>query len=233
MNNIKFHGKLKVVSFPIPDESMLKKFPYDMILQKNMMDLRMQNNLVLSYYIESEKTVLSSQNQKILDHMENKKVIIIEKKILEDGTSVDIESVQYGAVIGEKVRWTKTANLDEGGEINFEDEIPENAFDVSIAEGEGSVFLEYYTDPPYIISEESFLKGKRIKAGSVLHYENVLIDVGIPEIWNVKDSSPIGVYWVEGDEDIEFNIGDMDSNGIFDHVEWVAPQLSNQDFDII
>jgi len=53
MNNIKFSGKLKVVSFPIPDEDLLRKFPYDMIVQKNMIDLRTQNNLVLSYYIES------------------------------------------------------------------------------------------------------------------------------------------------------------------------------------
>jgi len=52
MNNIKFHGELRVVSFPIPDEDLLKKFPFDMILQKNIIDLRTQNNLVLSYYVE-------------------------------------------------------------------------------------------------------------------------------------------------------------------------------------
>ena len=52
MNNIKFDGKLKVVSFSIPDEDLLKKFPFDMFLQKNIIDLRTQNNLVLSYYIE-------------------------------------------------------------------------------------------------------------------------------------------------------------------------------------
>lgn len=194
-------------------------------------------SFIFYYYSDSEskKTVLSPElDQKILNHMENRKVIKIEKKTLENGNIVDIESVQYGAVIGEKVRWTKTAKLDEGGEINFEDEIPENALDVSINEGEGSIFLEYYTDPPYIISEESFLRGKRIKAGSDLHYENVLIYVGIPEIWNVKDSFSIGVFWLEENKYIDtINVLDLDSNGVYDYVEWIAPHLSNQTFDII
>lgn len=53
MNRIQFKGDLQVISFPINDEELLKKFPFDMLLQKNIYDLRQQNYLIVSYYVES------------------------------------------------------------------------------------------------------------------------------------------------------------------------------------
>jgi len=106
---------------------------------------------------------------------------------------------------------------------------------VEIAENENGVELEYYTAAPYAIEEE-LENGKRVKivGPDDVHYENVLVFTNLSESLNVVSPERIIIYWEENDTYlIPLNILDLDSNGVYDYVEWIAPHLSNQTFDII
>ncbi|MCH7568404.1 MAG: LamG domain-containing protein, partial [Nanoarchaeota archaeon] len=97
------------------------------------------------------------------------------------------------------------------------------------------VEIEYYTDAPYVV-EEAIENGKRVQiiGPEDVHYENVLAFTKLSESLNVRNPSQVKIYWVENNTYIShLNIIDNNKNGIYDYIEWIAPFLSNQTFNII
>ncbi|MFH1503162.1 MAG: hypothetical protein ABIE36_00700, partial [Candidatus Diapherotrites archaeon] len=95
--------------------------------------------------------------------------------------------------------------------------------------------IEYETPAPYAV-EENLTNGKRVKivGPETIHYENVLAFTDLPETLNIKNPSSIKIHWIENNTFIPVqNIQDTDNNGIYDYIEWIAPHLSNQTFEII
>ena len=95
--------------------------------------------------------------------------------------------------------------------------------------------IEYETPAPYAI-EEDLEKGKRIKiiGPETIHYENVLAFTELGESLNIINPNKIKIKWIEDNSYINpSSIEDRDNNGIYDYIEWVAPELSNQTFEII
>jgi len=95
--------------------------------------------------------------------------------------------------------------------------------------------IEYETPAPYAI-EEDIAKGKRIKiiGPEEVHYEDVLIFTNLSETFNIRNPEKVKIYWKEENKYLPIqNIQDTDNNGIYDYVEWIAPELSNQTFEII
>ena len=96
------------------------------------------------------------------------------------------------------------------------------------------VIIEYYTEPPQAFEKETN-SGKEvvISAADELNYTDVLAYTLINESFEVTDSSVIQIFWREGQEFVDFDAYDLDSNSVIDYVEWIVPHLSNQTYDII
>ncbi len=95
--------------------------------------------------------------------------------------------------------------------------------------------IEYETPAPYAIEEE-LERGKRIKlvGPETVHYENVLAFTELDEKLKVTSPSRIKIYWIEDNSYINpSSVEDRDNNGIYDYIEWIAPVLSEQTFEII
>ncbi|MBU2053134.1 MAG: hypothetical protein KJ721_02740, partial [Nanoarchaeota archaeon] len=96
------------------------------------------------------------------------------------------------------------------------------------------IAVEYYTEGPTAI-EEKISNGKRviISGDDKLNYTEVLAFAEIEEKFEVGQESRIKIYWREENKYINFTAHDLDNNGKLDYVEWIAPHLSDQTFDII
>jgi hypothetical protein len=95
--------------------------------------------------------------------------------------------------------------------------------------------IEYET-PPALAEETELKNGKIVKiiGPSDVHYENVLVFSEINESLGIVSKDRIGIIWEKNNTSIPvLSVQDLDENGIFDYVEWVAPVLSNQTFTII
>ncbi len=110
-----------------------------------------------------------------------------------------------------------------------------------------SYFVEYETPPPY--KEESVIKPfvlgkkyeKRIKVKSdfIEHYNNVKAYTDIPEelsqekytikLYHIIDNSKIDV---TDNPSYEVKFLDSDNDGLNDRIEWVVPQLSEEEFGV-
>ena len=62
---------------------------------------------------------------------------------------------------------------------------------------------------------------------------NVPVFTDIPEDWNILSPSSLDLYWVERGISVPFTLYDLNGNGIFDTLAWIAPHLSTQTFEII
>ncbi|MFH1290479.1 MAG: Ig-like domain-containing protein, partial [Nanoarchaeota archaeon] len=158
-------------------------------------------------------------------------------------------------VINERVKWKKifTSNgtgssavipesedvsvfkVSENGkeEVDFEVSKNENNEMSLVFSEDGEFEIEYYTGAPMkserVISER--VKEVKVFSPDELHYENVLSYAEIPE--RVKSPELIKIHWKEENVYLDFEAFDKDGNGILDYVEWVAPHLSEQTFEII
>jgi hypothetical protein len=95
--------------------------------------------------------------------------------------------------------------------------------------------IEYQTPAAYAI-EEPLTGGKRVKiiGPETIHYQNVLSFTDLPESLNVVTPSSVRIFWRENNTYINpTSVQDKNSNGIYDYIEWIAPELSQQTFDII
>ena len=97
--------------------------------------------------------------------------------------------------------------------------------------------IEYETPAPYAIEEPLTTgEGKRVKiiGPETIHYENVLAFTNLDESFNIKNPSSVKIYWREDNSFVPIQkIEDTNNNGIYDYIEWIAPSLSTQTFDII
>lgn len=106
---------------------------------------------------------------------------------------------------------------------------------VDLNETEDAVEIEYYTEAPVAVEEE-LDRGKRIRVTGPddVHYQNVLISSELNESLGIRNPSKIRIYWQENDTYLDASlVSDLDDNGVYDYLEFVAPHLSNQTFDII
>ncbi|KKR79506.1 MAG: hypothetical protein UU25_C0012G0003, partial [Microgenomates group bacterium GW2011_GWB1_40_9] len=87
--------------------------------------------------------------------------------------------------------------------------------------------------PKIIKNEEKTSRGKRVRISSETEIQNAEISSDIPESWNIRKASSLTVYWVEENNYIDFFASDNDNDGKIDKINWTAPHLSNQTFDII
>ncbi len=96
------------------------------------------------------------------------------------------------------------------------------------------VTIEYETPAPYAI--ESVLEDKKevvIIGPDSVHYTDVLSFTNIPESFEVKSPNALKIFWKEKDAYVQPTlVSDINSNGVYDYVEWITPSLSNQTFII-
>jgi len=107
---------------------------------------------------------------------------------------------------------------------------------VELNETENAVEIEYYTEAPFIDYEEEIGNGKivRVSSSDDVHYEDVLIFTGLSEDLGTVETGEVKIFWEENSSYLTpLNVLDVDENGIYDYVEWVAPHSSNQTFRII
>ena len=101
-----------------------------------------------------------------------------------------------------------------------------------IANAESDFEVEYLTPAPE--KKETILRDKKkVEVSSEIHYENVLVFTNLTnEISPLKEDS-IVVFWIEENKFLDYQAFDKDGNGLLDYVEWIAPHLSTQTFEII
>ena len=142
-----------------------------------------------------------------------------------------------GAMIGAEqgnflARFFKNLGQITGRAIDIGTEIQE----VEIHDTATEYTITYETPAPEISLEQNIGRGKRIKISSPenIHYENVLAFTDLDESLNIKNPSQIKIHWIEQNSYISIkNLKDRDNNGIYDYVEFIAPSLSEQTFEII
>jgi len=130
-----------------------------------------------------------------------------------------------------------------------------NESTLKVINPETNVEIEYYTEAP-LSSESSISENeKEVVVSSDTHYTNVTVNATLPS--EVKDTSNILLKWIVNNTadaelynlsseelsilnykgfveiNLPFTAIDSDNNGLYDSIEWVAPHLSNQTFEII
>lgn len=93
--------------------------------------------------------------------------------------------------------------------------------------------VSYETAAPYSL-ERTLSHGKEVVVvgPEAVHYTNVLAFSTLSEEWDIRTPDSVHVYWKEQDRTVESTLLDIDANGVYDYIEWVAPQLSSQTFII-
>ncbi len=110
----------------------------------------------------------------------------------------------------------------------------ENSLELVLDNTKELVVIEYETPAPYSLEEETS-KGKIVKivGPENIHYENVLVFAEISKELEFREGTEFKIYWVEEEKYIEsYEFYDLNGNGLYDYVEWIAPHLSNQTFEI-
>ncbi|MEK6846615.1 MAG: hypothetical protein AABY16_00440, partial [Nanoarchaeota archaeon] len=106
----------------------------------------------------------------------------------------------------------------------------------NLSDKDFGVAVEYYTDAP--VSEE-ISEGTRktfaVSSPADVHYENVLLYTNISDSFEITDFTKVKIEWVENASQRlgVYFANDTNGNGFYDYVEWIAPSLSNQTFNII
>src|SRR3989344_6022767 len=169
--------------------------------------------------------------------------------------------IQHKAVLGQMVGWTKNIKL-EKTQKNINTKIPKDAQNIyayKIVDGQrisvnkivkdskrDSILLriedetqeleiDYTTTAPYSI-EEKTRNGKKVRVigPDTLHYENVISFTHLNESLNVLNPKSALIYCEEKNTYItQTSVADTNNNSIYDYVEWITPNLSNQTFDVI
>ena len=143
-----------------------------------------------------------------------------------------------------------TADLDLGRESIFskifkffritgraiEDEVETQEISVELLEEDLGIEVEYYTGAPIAIENivNDNFKEVLVSSPEDIHYENVLVYTNILDSSKIRNISSVRVEWVENDSLLNVSFyNDTNLDGYIDYIEWVAPHLSNQTFNII
>lgn len=112
--------------------------------------------------------------------------------------------------------------------------ISDSVVDAGVDQAIEEVTVEYFTEAPYAIeSETESEKIVQIVGPPDIHYSDVFAYTDIPERFNIKNANTVKILWQEEGVYLNpINVLDKDANEIYDYVEWIAPQLSNQTFII-
>jgi len=201
--------------------------------------------------------LLAKQGLLIINFSYNNTILafLSESIIVETNQSEpNISTTQENASIDTPVKWKKNIKLHNPGtvrvkvpkvssdikvfksgiEISFTTENQTNFTEIIIDDDGLEYDVEYNTPAPIVVEEELPNK-KRLKVSSPeeVHYQDVLIYTNIPESLNIRDSDKVKIKWIEQDTFITPTlIQDTDTNQIYDYIEFIAPQLSNQTFEI-
>lgn len=118
----------------------------------------------------------------------------------------------------------------------IEEETETQEISVEVLEEDVAVEVEYYTGAPTAVENivKDDFKTIIVSSPEDIHYENVLVYTNISDELGVNDASSIRIEWVENQSIIGLNhFEDYNEDGNIDYIEWVAPHLSDQTFNII
>ena len=157
--------------------------------------------------------------------------------VTDAGQSVDSSAIVEDPVVAD----TPVVTLDDVSEV-----LQDNADTrlVAIEEPATGYDIAYETPAPYTIEDEHstpdlYQKDVTVTHDSALHYTDVQSYSSIPEDLVVRGTE-FTLYWmVDGvktdvttDERFAVTFVDTDDNGIVDQMQWIVPQLSEQQFVI-
>ncbi|MFH1327209.1 MAG: hypothetical protein ABIH59_03730 [archaeon] len=187
--------------------------------------------------------------------IENIKYTILQEAITTTEKEISLDKItksteQFSATLNQPVKWKKIISATNQGEkikilensekINLKKITGEKAnFKIEnknliIQDTEKEFELTYETPAPYS-EEETTSRGKKINVigPENIHYKNVLIFTDLSENLNIKNPDKIKIYWVENNSYLPIHsIQDKNNNKIYDYLEFIAPHLSNQTFEI-
>src|SRR3990172_6077222 len=125
-------------------------------------------------------------------------------------------------------------------ETRIEDTIPQN----NTQQNQTEYTVKFQTPAPYTIENDystatKFQRNVTVAHNSTLHYTDVKSYTDIPE-YLVQHNTDFRLHWVingskvDVTDDPKFVVTfvDIDGNGIVDRMEWIVPQLSEQEFII-
>jgi len=129
---------------------------------------------------------------------------------------------------------------------------------ITLNESSTTVDVEYYTDAPNLTEVNLTKSSKEVQVYSDMHYTNVTADSTLPipinsaqdivlkwKVMNDSFNDSIDASYLNPEElsslyrdgfvyiNIPFTLIDSNNDSLYDTIEWVAPHLSNQTFEII
>jgi len=167
--------------------------------------------------------------------------------------NLSIQTLQYGAILNEPVKWKKEVKVEGQKRITLK--LPKNSeniivkTDVGIGEilssketeddleieieEDDNYEVEYYTEAPYAV-EKNIVQGKQeitIIGSEEVHYTDVLAYKQLP---SEVPSEAVKLSLVTGTEkkEVEVEKFDLNNNGLIDYIEWVVPTLSNETYEL-
>ncbi len=167
--------------------------------------------------------------------------------------NLSIQTLQYGAILNEPVKWKKDVKIE--GEKRITLRLPKNSENVIIKTetGIGKILsqketeddleieieedenyeVEYYTEAPYAV-EKDISQGKKeitIIGSEEVHYTDVLAYKQLP---TEVPRDAVRLYLVAETEKKEIPVEkfDLNNNGLVDYIEWVVPTLSNETYEL-
>jgi hypothetical protein len=122
-----------------------------------------------------------------------------------------------------------------GRAIDDSDLAATSEISLEIDQTDDLVEVEYYTDAPTSTEEdEGNKKIVHVSSPSDVHYENVLIFTNLSNSLRINSLADIKIEWVENNSLLDiYYANDTNNDGYYDYIEWIAPHLSNQTFNII
>ena len=188
--------------------------------------------------------VTAHKGDKSLESLFN---IIVAEDIL------SIQTTQYPAILGEKVKWKKEikakhkieiklpqqaeditlVELDENEEIISEEIVTEELVEIETNIDVDSYEIEYYTPKPYAIEKDISKTRKEITiiGPEDIHYTDI---IAFNYLSIEAKAEIVKLYWIteNGKEEVEIDRYDLNENGLIDYIEWIVPSLSNETYII-
>ncbi len=164
--------------------------------------------------------------------------VSIEVALPKGASNVSVEKIKSNEK-NDRTREMKAISIDKEGKASLKENRDESEskdkVKIELGADENVAFVRYYTNAPSSTEEED-LRSKRVNVAGhdEVHYTDVLVFSELNESWNVMNADKVKVYWEENESFLPtLSVKDKNNNSIYDYVEWIAPQLSNQTYTII